>query len=363
MMHFAAAAISMALLLTLLVCAPLPHQQAGAAGMEYVENLIDAPASAEENEGLLHVDANVICPALDMPVVCYSVEYGGGGCDMERFCACMMPDAEVRTSQMPVDEPGGSTQCMQIAELADALSGGVQTSARCCSGCFKYIARLPDDHYSPHKDGGAGVFEPNGIAKVCGMSVDDAKSVSQHFVAMTGADIDMGQARCYAISPSTGSRYKCGYYVVHVPQTIDGIPVCVSNAGGVASSVKKPDYLPPINGFALTVFDGGVERAIGFWLDGASAEKLSEHEKLISLESAIAVLREWAGSELRTRHMTVREIRFEYILSQSEQGITIVPAWSFDTLSKITSGDFCGVQISAIDGSILRAVSEFQLPR
>ena len=41
--------------------------------------------------------------------------------------------------------------------------------------------------------------------------------------------------------------------------------------------------------------------------------------------------------------------------------LTLVPAWSFDTLQGVPNDHFDGIQIDATNGEILRAIEEFWL--
>lgn len=140
---------------------------------------------------------------------------------------------------------------------------------------------------------------------------------------------------------------------------VDGLPVEVNYS--IKDSKSEPgitDINGSITGFSLEVFDCGIASANGFWLDESSMKPVSEYGELIPLDKAIAILKDWSSANIKSEPFNVSEIRLEYVMTRQEDEWVLVPAWSFDTLSKVILNRFSGVQISAVDGTIM-TVDEF----
>lgn len=330
----------------------------GAPG-ETLENiLLNAPDNIKEQSGLLNIDASVICPdKLAAPVRSYAVKYGGSGCDAAALCAEFMPGIELSTVKMTADEQDGVEYDASLAEHVE--NGSIEESISAYPGCLRYSGPLPDEYMPEVFDNVPGVFDFSGVAKKCGISAADAQNMANEFIGKAGLDISLGTARSYAVSPVESGGYMRGYYMVHVPQMVDGLPVEVNYS--IKDSKSEPgitDINGSITGFSLEVFDCGIASANGFWLDESSMKPVSEYGELIPLDKAIAILKDWSSANIKSEPFNVSEIRLEYVMTRQEDEWVLVPAWSFDTLSKVILNRFSGVQISAVDGTIM-TVDEF----
>lgn len=173
--------------------------------------------------------------------------------------------------------------------------------------------------------------------------------------------IRLGTVRSYAVSPDQEGRYTVGYYVVHIPQVIHGIPVSVIQNCGSSNSMTITTTVTSPTGFRMRVFDSGMKNVTGFWLNEQTLTPIDTYDTLLSLDGAVEVLKTWVLNNYESKPLAIREIRFEYAMVERNGQLTLVPAWSFDTLQGVPNDHFDGIQIDATNGEILRAIEEFWL--
>lgn len=272
-----------------------------------------------------------------------------------------MPEAAIRNIQITADEQNGIEQSAQLASLTDPTGNELIGELLSYPGHFTYWMDLPDACYSDVIDGAAGMTDLSGVARQCETSSEVCKALAQNLLKTIGLNISLGTMRCYAVSPVPEGRYTVGYYVLHIPQLIDGIPVSViQNCGSVGSMAITTTAATP-TGFRMRIFDGGMEDASGFWLNEQTLTPINTYDALLRLDSAIEILKSWVLNNYESKTLVIREIRFEYALAERNGQLTLVPAWSFDTLQGVPDDRFDGIQIDATNGEILRAMEEFGL--
>lgn len=111
----------------------------------------------------------------------------------------------------------------------------------------------------------------------------------------------------------------------------------------------------------MRVFDSGMKNVTGFWLNEQTLTPIDTYDTLLSLDGAVEVLKTWVLNNYESKPLAIREIRFEYAMVERNGQLTLVPAWSFDTLQGVPNDHFDGIQIDATNGEILRAIEEFWL--
>lgn len=320
------------------------------------------PNSITEEGGLLQIEAVVLCPQqITSPVASYSVNYGGTQCAIEKLQNKLMPEATSQNIQIVADEQNSVKQYAQIASLTDSTGNVLIGEILSYPGHFTCWMDLPDACFSDMIDGSAGSTDFSSIAQQCGKSSDECKEIAHNLLKTIGLNISLGTVRCYAVSPVQEGRYAVGYYVLHIPQVINGIPVSVIQNCGSSSSMTITTTAASPTGFRIRVFDRGMENATGFWLDEQTLTSIETYDMLLSLDSAVEILKTWVLDNYENKKLAIREIRFEYAVVERNEQLTLVPAWSFDTLQGVPNDHFDGIQIDATSGEILRAIEEFWL--
>lgn len=320
------------------------------------------PNSVTEKDGLLQIEAVVLYPQqIASPVISYSVNYGGTQCTIEKLQNELMPEATSRNLQIVADEQNGAEQSAQIASLTDSTGNVLIGEILSYPGRFTCWMDLPDTYYSDMTDGSAGSTDFSGIAQQCEKSSDECKAIAQNLLKTIDLDISLGTVRSYAVSPDQEGRYTVGYYVVHIPQVIHGIPVSVIQNCGSSNSMTITTTATSPTGFRMRVFDSGMENVTGFWLNEQTLTPIDTYDTLLSLDGAVEVLKTWVLNNYESKPLAIREIRFEYAMVERNGQLTLVPAWSFDTLQGVPNDHFDGIQIDATNGEILRAIEEFWL--
>jgi len=272
-----------------------------------------------------------------------------------------MPEATSRNIQIVADEQNGAEQSAQLASLTDSTGNVLIGEIMSYPGHFTCWMDLPDACFSDTIDGSAGSTDFSGVALQCEKSSDECETIAQNLLKTIGLDISLGTVRSYAVSPVQEGRYAVGYYVVHIPQVIHGIPVSVIQNCGSSSSMTITTTATSPTGFRMRIFDGGMENATGFWLNEQTLTPIDTYDTLLSLDGAVEILKTWVLDNYESKTLVIREIRFEYAMVERNGQLTLVPAWSFDTLQGIPNDHFDGIQIDATNGEILRAIEEFWL--
>lgn len=324
--------------------------------------LANLPDSITEEDGLLQIDAAVLCPRqITAPVSIYSVNYGGAQCAIEKLHNEMIPEAAIKNMQITAHEQHGVEQCAQLASLTDSTGNVIIGEIMSYPGYFNCWQDLPEAYLSDTIDGLAGETDFSGVARQCGKSSEECKAIAQNFLKTVDLNISLGAVRSYAVSPIEEGRYVVGYYVLDIPQTINGIPVSVIQNCGSSSSMSIATTPTSPTGFRMRVFDSGMENATGFWLDEQSLTPTDKCDALLSLDSAVKILKAWVLDNYESKTLAIREIRFEYALVNRNEQLMLIPVWSFDTLQGVPSDKFDGIQIDATNGEIIRAVEEWFL--
>ncbi len=324
--------------------------------------LTELPDQLQIDAGVVKINADIVYPQqLTRPIASYKVEYGGSQYTISQLQQNLMPTAIIQNMTMVADEQGGTELSVQIATQRDSSGMVITGEMFTYPGRFTYWEDLPDGIISETIDGDAGQIEENGTPMQCALPAVKAYEIASEFLAKGEVDLDLGEMRLYAISPTREGRYVEGYYVITAPQLIDGIPVALYHNCGMSSSMIQTGCGESPTGFRFRVFDDAIENVTAFWLNENTMRTVEKYESLISFESAISIVQEWAKENVRTKTLTIREIRFEYALLDQNGEMMLVPSWSFDTLEGIADDSFYGVQIDATNGTIIRAVEEFLL--
>lgn len=320
------------------------------------------PDRLTEESGLLQIDAAVLYPRqISLPIASYAVNYGGAQCAIESLQNEWMPEAAVQDTQIDADEQNGAKQDAQLVSRKDSTGNVLTGEILAYQGRFTLWMDLPETCFSETIDGAAGMTDFSGIARQCGKSADECKEMAQHILETIDLNLSFGDVRSYAVSPAEEGRYVVGYYVTYIPQMIQDVPVSVIQNCGASSSMAIAKTAVSPTGFRMRIFDDGVEDATGFWLDEQNLSPVDTYDALLSLDNALEILKAWVLENYESKTMTVREIRFEYAMIERNGQLTLVPAWSFDTLQGVPNDRFDGVQIDAVNGEVLRVIEEFWL--
>ena len=103
------------------------------------------PNSVTEKEGLLQIEAVVLCPQqIASPVISYNANYGGTQCTIEKLQNELMPEATCRNVQIVADEQNGAEQPAQIASLTDSTGNVLIGEILSYPGHFTCWMDLPD---------------------------------------------------------------------------------------------------------------------------------------------------------------------------------------------------------------------------
>ena len=132
------------------------------------------------------------------------------------------------------------------------------------------------------------------------------------------------------------------------------------NIPGIYIEFKEP-WLNPSNFEQMVYNELKMENVTGFWLNEQTLTPIDTYDTLLSLDGAVEVLKTWVLNNYESKPLAIREIRFEYAMVERNGQLTLVPAWSFDTLQGVPNDHFDGIQIDATNGEILRAIEEFWL--
>lgn len=322
----------------------------------------DLPDSITEKDGLLQIEAVVLCPRqIASAVVSYGVNYGGSRCAIEKLQNELMPEAAIQNKLIIASEQNCAEQSAQLASLTDSTGNVLIGEILSYPGHFTCWMDLPDTCYSDVIDGPAGMTDFSGVAQQCESSSETCKALSQNLLKTIESNISLGTVRCYAVSPVQEGRYAVGYYVLHIPQLINGIPISVIQNSGSSDSMEITTTAATPTGFRMRIFDCGMEDATGYWLDEQKLTPINTYDALLRLDGAIEILKSWVLDNYVSKVIVIREIRFEYALVGRNAQLTLVPVWSFDTLQGVPNDHFVGIQIDATNGKILHATKEFGL--
>ena len=301
----------------------------------------------------LMVDATIAIPSessvADISII--EIEYGGPSCNITAAMDLFAKDSKLEKKEYNAFEQAGKLVEASVVQKHDASGAVLELEIFSYPGRFAFSSPLPDHVLTEYVESPMGAYSDNGVAANCNLTSLDATKSAVEIAENIKLPVDGSIAKAYPISPTEQSSISCGYYVVGLPQRIDGIPVAMFNLPIMVSSIADVSILPPVTGALFQVFDFGTLFINSFWLDTGTAKILHTYPEIIPLDSAMRIADN--ALEPTTNRMKIRDIRFEYAVVDNNGSINLIPAWTFDSNEGASKERFVGIRIDAITGKII----------